>query len=239
MPAALADDQALMPQLLERIVAKDDANQLALKSLQYHERLVLEQIGEAKHVSKRQEAEMIIRPGDSPEVQVLSTHGDDLPSDPEEAAKQAKGQEEQRKRTNLSLRELSSRFNLKFLGRTDTHGEPVYLIGFEPKPGQPYNNQTERVLNHLKGKMWIRVSDAAVLKIEATLAEPVAVAWIFASISRLDFNYDLLQDSNGIGPCQVNTLVQVDAPLMTIRQNILVNMDKFEPRQPVQVQSNH
>ncbi len=235
LPALAADQQVSLPQLVEHIMAKDDANQQALKSVQYHEKLVLEQLGEGGQGHRRQEADMIIRPGGSPEVQVLSMQGDDLPSDPDEAAAHAKGQEEQRKRTNLSLRELSSRFTLKLLGRADLHGESTYLISFEPKPSQPYNNQTEHVLNHLRGKMWIRGSDATVLKTEATLAEPVEIAWVFASITQLDFRYDLLKDVDGIGPCEIKTFVKVNAPLITIRQRMLVDMDKFEPRLPPQV----
>jgi hypothetical protein len=103
-------------------------------------------------------------------------------------------------------------------------------VAFEPRPNQPYRDQTEKVLNQLHGKMWISTKDYSVLKTEATLAHPVNVAWIFAQVSAIDFRYVLDNTTGGMGPARIQTSVKVDAPFLSIRQRMVVDMSQFEPR---------
>jgi hypothetical protein len=153
-----------------------------------------------------------------------------LPSNPDEAVRQAQGKERLRQQMDISLRELVSRFVLSCDGAASVNGEPTYIVRFEPKPEQPYKNQTERVLNHLHGRLWISARDYTLLKTEATLADPVEIAWIFATISVLEFRYELRPGPTRFGPSEVTTLVRVDAPFLTIRQRMKVEMTQFEQR---------
>ena len=226
-----ADTPPLLSTIVRQVIARDDANQKALQSMEYHETLRTERLDGQGRVARQQELRMIVRPGTSREVQVLSEKGDDLPADPDEATLQARGKEAQKSKINFSLKDMASRFNITFTGTEALWGQSVYVVAFEPKPDQPYRSQTEKVLNHLRGRLWISTRDYSVLKTEATLAQPVEIAWIFAQVDSLDFHYELNNTSGGMGPAWIQVSVRVDAPFLTIRQRMTVDMAQFQPRQ--------
>jgi hypothetical protein len=103
-------------------------------------------------------------------------------------------------------------------------------VAFEPKASQPYHSQIEKVLNQLHGRIWVRASDDTILRTEATLLHPVEVAWIFASIAKLDFHYELPSGGTEYGPAWLETSVEVHAPLIVIRQHQRIDMTGFRPR---------
>ncbi len=216
--------------IIQQVIARDEANQQALKSMQYHQTLQTERLDENNRVIQHQELQMIIRPGAPDEVQVLSEKGDNLPANPDEAALQAQGHKAQKQKIDITLKDLANRFNISLAGTDTFRNQPAYVLSFEPKPNQPYRNQTEKVLNHLRGRMWISPRDYSVLKTEATLAEPVEIAWVFAQISALSFRYELNDAGQAIGPARVQTSVQVAVPFLSIRQRMTINMDRFQPR---------
>jgi hypothetical protein len=231
LPArAIADPSPPLSVIVAKVIERDDANQKALQSMEYHQHLKTERLDEHDQVTQRQEMQMIVRPGARDEVQVISEKGDNLPANPDQAALQAQGKKAQSQKMNFSLKDMVNRFNVHLEG-TDTIGnQPVYVIAFEPKPNQPYRDQTEKVLNRLHGRMWVSTHDYSVMRTEATLAEPVNVAWIFAQVSGLSFRYDLDNSTGGMGPARIETFVKVDAPFISFRQRMTVDITQFEPR---------
>jgi hypothetical protein len=131
---------------------------------------------------------------------------------------------------DFSLKDMAGRFNISYVGTDTFEGVPVYVVAFEPKPDQPYRDQTEKVLDQLHGKMWISTKDYSVLKTDADLAAPVEIAWIFAEITQLHFHYELNNTHGGLGPASFQTTVRVDAPFITIRQRMIVDMGDVVPR---------
>jgi hypothetical protein len=235
--ATATDPTPSLATILQQVIARDEANQKALQSMEFDNAATIEQLDANQHVTKRQDVKMIIRPGAPDEITVLSVHGDDLPSDPDEAARKAKGDESKRKNLRFALKDMAQRFVITLAGTDVYRGQSVYLLAFEPKPDQTYKNQTEKVLNHLHGKMWISTKDYSVLQTDATLAQPVEVAWFLAEISTLDFHYELQNTSGGMGPAAVRTLVVVEALFITIRQRMTVDMTHFRPRSNAIAQS--
>ncbi len=225
-----ADAPPPLSMIIRQVIARDDANQKALKAMEYHEILRTEQLDDTGRVTRQQELRMIVRPGAAQELQVLSEKGDNLPTNPDEAALQARGKEAQKSKINFALKDMANRFNISLAGTGLLRGQSVYVVAFEPKPNEPYRDQTEKVLNHLHGRMWISARDYSVLKTEATLAEPVEIAWIFAQISDLDFHYELENTSGAMGPAQLQVSVKVNAVFMTIRQRMTVDMTQFQAR---------
>ena len=215
--------------LLAGVIARDAQTQRELKDMAYDEQVRTERLDAGGRVTQRQDLQLIVRPGEKQELQVVSVKGDDLPSDPDAAARQAKGKEMQRRQQTLDLRALSTRFRLTLEGTRTDLGAPAYVVAFEPKPNQPYRSQTEKVLNQLHGRIWIRASDDTILRTEATLLQPVQVAWIFASITRLDFRYELPPGGSEYGPAWLETVVEVHAPLLAIRQRQRIDMNNFRP----------
>jgi hypothetical protein len=216
--------------IIERAVARDDATQKALESMQYHQSAHTEQLGAHDEVTHRQDIEFLVQPGATHELVVLSVKGDNLPSDPDQAMQKARGQETERRKHNFSLKTLVGRFDISLVGTGSYLGQKAYILAFEPRPNQPYKDQTERVLNQLHGRIWISAKDYVIDKTEATLAHPVRVAWIFASIRALDFHYELRTTTNDFGPSWLQVLVEVDAPLIQFRQRQTEEMTQFEPR---------
>jgi hypothetical protein len=216
--------------ILDRVIAKDAATQKALASMEYHQTLRTERLDAQNHVMQQQEIQMIVRPGAANEMEVISEKGDDLPANPDQASLQSQGKAMQKQKFNFPLKEMVQRFNVTLAGEEPLDGQTAYVLAFEPKPNQPYRTQTEKVLNHLRGRTWISTRDFSVLKTEASLAEPVEVAWIFASVTALTFRYELQNSTGGMGPAQVQTFVTVDAPFLSIRQRMKVDLTQFGPR---------
>jgi hypothetical protein len=229
-PPSLAMALPPLATIIAQAVARDEATQQLLRGMQYQQATQTEQLDAGGRVTKRQELVMEVRSGAANELQVVSAKGDNLPTDPDQAAQKAKGQEMARRKHDFSLRTLVSRFTITSAGMGEFMGRPAYIVAFEPKPNQPYRDQTEKVLNQLHGRMWIDARDDVVLKTEATLARPVSVAWIFAKISRLDFQYELRSGSSDFGPAWLQVAVEVDAPLISFRQRQTVEMTRFEAR---------
>jgi hypothetical protein len=232
-PAFASDTPAPAPPLatiIERVVAQDEATRKALQSMQYEQTNLTQQLDAKNQVTRQEEERLIVRPGAPQEIQVVDVKGDHLPSDPDEAMQQAKGKEMERRKHDFSLRILITRFNIALAGTGNYLGQPAYILAFEPRPGQPYRDQTEKVLNQLHGQMWVSTRDYVILKTEATLVRPVSVAWIFARISTLDFHYELRSATSDFGPAWLQFAVEVDAPFIVIRQRQTVDMTHFERR---------
>jgi hypothetical protein len=229
---ACADPDAppSLPTLIQAVIARDEATQKQLHTMQYEQSNHTEELDAKGTVSKEQDLHLLVRPGAPQEIQVLSIRGDNLPSDPDEAMQKAKGQEIERRQHNFSLKNLVARFNIAYAGTTDYLGQKAYLLTFEPKPNQPYHDQTEKVLDQLHGRMWVSAKDDVVLQTDATLTQPVPVAWIFARISALHFHYELRSTSSDFGPAFLQVGVEVNAPLIDIRQRQTVDMTHFESR---------
>jgi hypothetical protein len=96
---------------------------------------------------------------------------------------------------------------------------PCYKIRFVPKGNQPYNNREEKVANQLQGYLWIEKSDYSLLHNVGTLAEPVSVAWFFASVQELEFNFDTALLPNGeFGPSRIEYRFRVKIPFTQIHE---------------------
>lgn len=229
---AAQDSPVPLSTIIQRVIARDDANQKELQTMEYRENLLSEQLGADGHVTKHSDVQMLIRPGAADEVVVLSSRGDDIPGNPDDAARKAKGDETKRRQLRFALKDMAQRFTITLAAPGVFEGQAVYVLAFEPKPGQSYQNQTEKVLNRLHGKMWVSTADYSVLKTEASLAEPVEVAWFLAQITTLNFHYELRNTTGGMGPAFVQTSVVVKAPFVTVRQQMKVDMFQFRKRAP-------
>jgi hypothetical protein len=229
-PAAPTPPAPSLPVLLDGVIARDAQTQRELKGMIYDEQVHTERLDAAGHVTQHQDLRLIVKPGAKQELRVVSVQGDNLPTNPDEAARQAKGKEVQRRQQTLDLKALSTRFNLTLQGTCTDLGAPAYIVAFEPRPDQPYHSQTEKVLNQLHGRIWIRASDDTILRTEAALLHPVQVAWIFASITKLDFQYELPAGGSEYGPAWLQTYAEVRAPLIAICQRQRIDMTDFRPR---------
>ena len=119
--------------IIQKVIARDDANQEELQSMEYHQHLRSEQIGADGKVTKHQDVQMIIRPGMKDEIQVLSVTGDDLSSDPDEAARKAKGDEVKRKNLASPSRTWLSGSTSRWSERISSNPSPSTSLPLSPE----------------------------------------------------------------------------------------------------------
>jgi len=219
-----------LKEIVDHTVAHDDLRQKMLQSMQYEQTANIDELDDKDAVKKHETLEMIIYPGGTPPMKIVSVKGDHIPSDPDQAEAQSKGRDVEDNKHDFSLRTLVDRFNLTLEGETTVRGHQAYVIAFMPKPDQPYHDQTEKIVNRLHGKIWVSTDTYDVLQTEASLAEPVSVAWFIAKISKLEFRYNRPDIAKDFSPCQVLVTVQVRAPFFGFYERQTVDMKNFLPR---------
>jgi hypothetical protein len=197
--------------------------------MQYDQVANVEQLNDSNQTTKHEVLQMLVRPGGHPSMLVLSTKGDNLPSNQTQA--QAQGNDVEGNKQNFTLSALVNRFAITLVGEDQIDGEPVYVIAFTPKPDQPVRDETEKVVNQLQGQMWISQRTFNVLQTEATLVHPVSVAWFLAQIPTLDFHYAMPTDpGDGFAPCQVKITLEVKAFFVGYHVRQTIDMANFRPR---------
>jgi hypothetical protein len=230
-PAPAANQAPPLQVLLDGVIARDAQTQRELKKMEFDDHIVTDRLDTSGKVTQHQDLQVIVRPGAAKQFQVVSMHGDNLPTNPDAAAKQSQGAKAQQIQQAFDLKKIMARFNFTLLGTSTELGPKTYVIGFEPKPNQPYKDLTEKVIDQLHGRFWVRASDDLVLRTEATLLQPVPVVWFLASVTRLDFDYVLPPGGSDYGPAWLKTYVEVHAPLIHFAQKQRMDMDHFRPRQ--------
>jgi hypothetical protein len=105
-----------------------------------------------------------------------------------EIQKEGKAAEEEEKdEDNFTLEDLIEKYDFSQL---PAEGEAVYVISFKPKSGElKERNRTERIMNHLEGKVWI-AADYNVMHAEARLKEPVKFGFgVLANVQEVQVSY--------------------------------------------------
>lgn len=96
---------------------------------------------------------------------------------------------------------------------------PCFKVHFTPRENQPYSNREEKVANGLQGDLWIEKADYSLLHNTGRLTGPVSVAWFFASVQELDFDFDTARLPNGdFGPSRIQYRFRVALPFFQIHE---------------------
>lgn len=88
---------------------------------------------------------------------------------------------------DFTLEDLIEKYDFSQL---PAEGGAVYVISFKPKSGElKERNRTERVMNHLEGRVWI-AADYNVMRAEARLMEPVKFGFgLLANVQEVEVSY--------------------------------------------------
>jgi hypothetical protein len=225
-----------LQQIIDNTLARDDARQQALQSMQYDQTADVDQLDDSDNITHHEVLQMIISPGVNPSMRIVSVTGDNIPYDPDQADAQAKGRDVESNKQTFTLRALVDRFTIALAGEDRIAGERTYVLAFTPKPDQPYHDETEKVVNQLQGHMWISARTYNVLRTEAGLARPVSIAWFLARIPTLDFHYRTQDADAGFAPSQVQITLKVEALFVGYHERQTIDMTNFRPR-PAEVTS--
>ncbi len=111
-------------------------------------------------------------------------------------------------------------------------GVPCWRILFRPKPGMPYDNREEKVLNNTAGHIWASKADFSLIRNEGWLVRPVSVAWVFATLREMHFHFDAMRMPNGdYGPGRLQYSYLVDIPFFTLHERDTRAMSNYRPHE--------
>jgi hypothetical protein len=104
-----------------------------------------------------------------------------------EIQKKGKAAEEEDDEDQFTIDDLIEKYDFSQL---PAEGNAVYVISFKPKSGElKERNRTERIMNHLEGKVWI-AADYNVMRAEARLMEPVKFGFgVLANVQEVEVSY--------------------------------------------------
>lgn len=119
----------------------------------------------------------------------------------------------------FELLKMLDHYTFKMDGEEMVEGRACWRVRYTPKPGMPFRNREEKVLNHVSGTLWIKQDDASLMRNRGKLMKPVSVAWFFATLGDLEFSYDSMELPNGdYGPARVAYQFKVNVLFAEIRE---------------------
>lgn len=228
--------QAATPDVAEisrRVVERDEQIQKALTGYEYDQNVRVDKLDATGQVTGSRVIDMIIRPGDQAGFTIVRNKNGDatvIPSETETRKMEKQAKDSEQSKAAFSLRQLASRYDVTLQGEDTLHGEPAYVLRFTPKPGQPYHDRVEKILNQLTGRMWVSRRDYAILQTEAVLSEPVQLAWFFATMETMTFHYETQPTAVGFAPAVFNLGFYVAVPMTAVRQRQTITMRNYRVR---------
>ena len=130
-------------------------------------------------------------------------------------------------RAQLDLAKLAPRFVYAIQGAGEVGGRDCWIVGYRPKAGTSASSREEKVINALRGQLWIDKETFSILRCEGKTAEPVTVALI-ATVDPLEFRYESQRLSNGeIVPRSFDITITMKAPFFYARQRQVCTLSNF------------
>ena len=130
-------------------------------------------------------------------------------------------------RAQLDLTKLAPRFVYAIQGRGEVEGRDCWVVGYRPKVGTSAGSREEKVINALRGWLWIDKETFSILRCEGKTVEPVTVALI-ATVDPLEFTYESQRLSNGeVVPQFFDVAMTLKAPFFYARQRQVCTLSNF------------
>jgi hypothetical protein len=201
------DLTVLMRHVIERTKWEKDAK-LDLRYSWQQDRVV-EKYDQSGNIQDRTELRFDVMPaGDTTSYHMLAKNGRALSGD------EQKKEEDKEAKSSASLKntkksaqdqsvtldeELLSRFNLAYLGEEAVGGRKAYVLSVAPRPGPlPEKRRLDRVLNRLRGKVWIDEGTYALSKVDMALTEPVSFLIGLGAVRSLHFVVEMRAVEPGV-----------------------------------------
>ncbi len=222
-------------ELVQKVLARDEADQKALTHYQYHQKVETDWLNSDGTVRHGTSLDMIVHPGEQGDFSIVADgKGGVLSPDQTTDKERKEARDSEKLKANFSLRQLAGRFEIEVSGPVTLRGQSAYILAFSPRSGQPYNNRIEKVLNNLTGKMWVSTDDYSILQTEAELAKPVDMAWVFATMKALTFHFRAapIPGANPplLAPAEFDLDFRVDVTIREIRQRQRISMDDYQTK---------
>lgn len=96
--------------------------------------------------------------------------------------------------------ELVSRFRFDLIGQETVGGRTSFVLSFEPKgPHLPEKRRTDRLVNRLRGRLWVDQDEDEITRVEAQIIEPVKM-WggLLATIRTFTMSFTQTRVEEGV-----------------------------------------
>ena len=204
-------------EIISLVVVRDKQLSERRKAFDYDLDIIREKLDSNRAVTQTIEEHQVVIGDHRPDYGTRSTTGN-----PDDEAKKASREEP------FELLSIIDHYTYSLEGEEMADGVLCYKIAFTPKPDMPYENREEKVLNAVSGHIWASMKDYSLIKNQGSLMRPVPVAWIFASLREMEFQFDSMQLPNGdFGPKQVQYRYLVSIPFTSLHERDTRKMSNY------------
>ena len=102
---------------------------------------------------------------------------------PAEQARVVKDEEDKRRKGREFIKEVPNAFDFALAGEQTIDGKSAWVIHAEPKAGYKPLNFQSKMLQHLRGKMWIEKSSFQIMKIDMEVLDTISIGLFLARLS--------------------------------------------------------
>lgn len=128
----------------------------------------------------------------------------------------------------MNFQKLAPHFKLTFKGVEEMSNRKCYVIHYEPRPDQPYDSREEKVINAMTGDFWIDCKTYGIWRSLGDLSQPVSVAWLFATVRQVHFDYIAAPLPNGDpGPTEIDVFYDIQMAFTYQRRNQHMAMTNY------------
>ena len=223
-------DQAIPPvdELVQRVIVQEKADRQHQAGLEYGFTLTTEHYDANGRRTSAQTVRAIARAKAKPQYTAnLTTGASETTKNYDKASPGLKDNESLR--AQLDLGALAPRFVYSIRGTAEVEGRDCWLVGYRPKAGTSANTREDKVINALRGQLWIDKQTIAILRCDGKIDEPIRVALI-ATVDSLEFSYQSQKLSNGeVVPQFFDVAMTLKAPFFYARQRQVCTLSNFHP----------
>lgn len=225
----LVEGAALSPrQIIDRAIETDKRLRESRTVYEYDYELKTQKLDRKDRVVSTRELKARVRPSKeiSYTVEILQDSEAKSEADRKKQAKHM--QDAQQLMTRIELEKLANQYDYMLQGTARVLNRSCHLIAFRPKTDFKVGSREEKVLHALSGRLWIDQERFSILKSEASLQKPVAVAWFFATMRELEFSYKAFLLPNGDpAPASFDLFLDVQVPFGYQRQRQRSTMTNY------------
>lgn len=212
-----ADPTLSAREIVDRLAAQDRLLQQRRKAFDYDLQITREKLDAQRAVTSSSTEKIVVKGDRRP----------DFGTRPEASSTENETKKAAREEP-FELLKILDHYDYALQGEEMVAGVLCYKIGFTPKPNMPYDNREEKVLNAVSGHLWVSTKDYSLLRNEGALMHPVSVAWIFASLREMEFQFDAMPLPNGDwGPRREQYRYLVHIPFMTLHERDTREMSNY------------
>lgn len=204
-------------EIISRVVAQDKLLVQRRKAFDYDLEIIREKLDDNRAVTDTIKEHQVVIGDHRPNYDTRAATGN-----PDDEARKASREEP------FELLNIIDHYTYSLEGEEVADGVLCYKIAFTPKPDMPYENREEKVLNAVSGHIWASTKDYSLIKNQGALMHPVSVAWIFATLREMEFQFDSMPLPNGdSGPKQVQYRYLVSIPFTTLHERDTRKMSNY------------